>query len=152
MSKTATMPAARRAPFKKKEGPNEIDVVVGQRLRQRRMIMGLSQDAIAKSTGLTFQQIQKYEQGKNRVSASRLHQLCSLLKVEPNYFFESLAIDTAKAGRGLAEEQDSFQSMDITRNREVLELIRIYQSIEDPKIRKNFLNIIRDMAANLTKE
>ena len=141
-----------RAPFKKKEGPTPVDVSVGQRLRQRRLMMGFSQDMIAKSTGLTFQQIQKYEQGVNRVSASRLLQFCQLLNVEPNYFFESATDKPRATTRRLSEEQDVFGGGDTVRTRETAELIRIFNTIENPKTRKNFLKIIRDMAETLAKQ
>lgn len=138
--KTATP----RAPFKKKEGPTDVDIVVGQRLRERRTLLGLTQEALAAATGITFQQIQKYEQGKNRVSASRLLQLSRQLHVEPNFFF-SLSPKTAA---GLAEEQEGFESAGVMNSRETLELVRTYYAIRDPKQRKNILKIIKQMAEN----
>ena len=71
-------------------GPNPIDIHVGERLRQRRNLVGLGQDALAKALGLSFQQIQKNEKGLNRIGASRIYELSLILEVEPNYFFEDV--------------------------------------------------------------
>jgi transcriptional regulator with XRE-family HTH domain len=136
---------AKRAPFKKKEGPTDVDAHVGQQIRLRRTLLGLTQEAVATATGLTFQQIQKYEQGKNRVSASRLLQLCELLNVEPNFFFEPLL--HSKRGFGLAEEQEAYQPYPVTHTKETIELLRAYYSIQDSKMRKNILKIIKQMAS-----
>ena len=138
--------STKRAPFKKKEGPTEIDVHVGQRIRQRRSLLGLTQEALASATGLTFQQIQKYEQGKNRVSASRLHQIAHLLDVDPNFFFDLLPAQKATMAAGLAEEQESFVPADLFSSKETIELVKTYYQIQDPKIRKNLLKIIKQMA------
>jgi transcriptional regulator with XRE-family HTH domain len=137
--------ALKRAPFKKKEGPTDVDIHVGQRLRQRRSLLGLTQESLADATGLTFQQIQKYEQGKNRVSASRLYQLSKILNVDPNYFFDAVAEKLAAIG--LAEDQDPFEnSQDVFTRKETIDLVKTYYQIEDPKIRKNILKIIKQMA------
>lgn len=152
MRKTAATQTAKRAPFKKKEGPTDVDVHVGQRIRQRRSVMGLTQEALASATGLTFQQIQKYEQGKNRVSASRLHQLAKLLDVDTNFFFDLLPEEKKGAATGLAEDQEEFHGKNMLSSRETMELIKTYYSIQDPKIRKNLLKIIRQMASNSSKK
>ncbi len=141
----------KRKPFKKKEGATPVDVHVGQQLRLRRSLLGLTQEAIASATGLTFQQIQKYEQGKNRVSASRLLQLSKLLNVDPNFFFEPLIGD--KSGPSfsfnLAEDQELFESATRMNNLETIELLRTYYSIQDEKIRKNVLKMIKQMSENI---
>ncbi len=147
IKKPSSSLARSRAPFKKKEGPTEVDIQVGARLRERRTLMGLTQDAIATATGLTFQQIQKYEQGKNRISASRLLQFSDLLNVDPNYFFLT-ATDKVARAQGLSEDQEPFESNDIMTMRETLDLVRTYYSIRDVKIRKNILKIIKQMAEN----
>lgn len=136
-----------RQAFKKKEGPTEVDVYVGQRLRHRRLIMGLTQESLANSTGLTFQQIQKYEQGKNRVSASRLLQFGKILTVEPNFFFSALLeSQTKQPSHGLAEDQDEFRSPSLLESKETIELLRAYYSISDLKKRKGILKIIKEFA------
>lgn len=150
---TKIEPKPKRLPFKKKEGATPVDVHVGQQLRLRRSLLGLTQEAIAAATGLTFQQIQKYEQGKNRVSASRLLQLAQLLNVDPNFFFEPLMGDKSGAAfvPNLSEDQEPFKSADRMNNRETIELLRTYYSIQDEKIRKNVLKIIKQMAENTQK-
>jgi transcriptional regulator with XRE-family HTH domain len=135
-----------RAPFKKKEGPTAVDVHVGQQIRLVRNLLGLTQEDTAQATGLTFQQIQKYEQGKNRVSASRLLQLCKVFNVEPNYFFEALIQKPGTPGFVLSEEQAPYKPRDILGSRETIELLRAYYSISDTKKRKNILTIIRQMS------
>lgn len=150
IKKVTTVPAPHRGAFKKKEGPTDVDVRVGARLRERRIILGLTQDALASATGLTFQQIQKYEQGKNRISASRLLQFCNILKVEPNYFFplSNAANKSLVLSSGALEDQDAFQAQDLMASRETLELVRTYYAIRDIKIRKNILKIIKQMVDN----
>ncbi len=145
-------PKIKRPPFKKKEGPTPVDFHVGQQLRMRRSLLGLTQEEIASATGLTFQQIQKYEQGKNRVSASRLFQLSQLLNVEPNFFFESSVTHKDQPRMmNLAEDQEPFKSVDRMNNRETIELLRTYYAIEDEKMRRNVLKIIKQMAENTQK-
>jgi transcriptional regulator with XRE-family HTH domain len=152
MVRSKKMPAAtKRAPFKKKEGPTEVDSYVGLRLRQRRTLLGMTQESLAQATGLTFQQIQKYEQGKNRVSASRLYQLCAILGITANYFFEGFGHGTA-AALGLAEDQEHFEGVDVTSTKETIELMQTYYSISDVKVRKNILKLIKQMAENFRNQ
>jgi transcriptional regulator with XRE-family HTH domain len=144
---------SKRAPFKKKEGPTDVDTHVGRQLRVRRSLMGLTQESVAQATGLTFQQIQKYEQGKNRISASRLLQFCTLLNVEPNYFFESL-MTGAGATLGLGESAQepilSAPSSGVMTSRETIDLLRAYYAISDVKLRKNILTMMKQMAETHT--
>ena len=112
---------------------NPVDINVGKRLRKRRVELGMTQLAIGEILGLSFQQIQKYESGANRVSASRLFDISKSLDVEVGYFFcgvEGVAIDGAL---NLPETDDS----KIMSGREALELLRSYASIKDSNIRKN---------------
>ncbi|MGQ9370966.1 helix-turn-helix domain-containing protein [Azospirillum sp. A39] len=125
----------------KKEGLNEVDVFVGQRLRELRMLAGLSQSDVASSLGLTFQQLQKYERGFNRVSASRLYKLAQFFRVPVSVFFEGLeeraiAREATAAGQPEAEDEGTLQS------REALMLARYFQHIRDPEIR----GAIRELA------
>lgn len=80
--------------------PNPVDVFVGQRIRERRIELGLSQTALADALGVTFQQVQKYEQGANRISASRMVDCAAALQVGPGWFFEGMPADVAKASPG----------------------------------------------------
>ncbi|HYH38765.1 MAG TPA: helix-turn-helix transcriptional regulator [Azospirillum sp.] len=115
----------------KKEGLNEVDVFVGQRLRELRMLAGLSQSDVASALGLTFQQLQKYERGFNRVSASRLFKLAQYFRVPVSVFFEGLEEQRshAEAAGGEAESEGTLRS------REALMLARYFQNIRDPQVR-----------------
>ncbi|WP_448188383.1 helix-turn-helix domain-containing protein [Azospirillum sp. sgz301742] len=118
----------------KKEGLNEVDVFVGQRLRELRMLAGLSQSDVASALGLTFQQLQKYERGFNRVSASRLYKLAQFFRVPVSVFFDGLEERShAEAAGGRAEE--TAESEGTLRSREALMLARYFQNIRDPQVR-----------------
>lgn len=139
----------------KKGKPNPVDIHVGQRLRMRRSLLGLSQEKLSEAIGLTFQQVQKYERGTNRISASRLYQFSKILDVPVTYFFDNIAgndkIAANKLRYGLSDnEQDAFSGEDVLSNKETIELVRIYYSIKDPKVRKDLLNMIKSMAATMT--
>lgn len=105
--------------YTKKESVHPIDKHVGERIRARRMLLAISQDRLASSIGLTFQQVQKYERGHNRVSASRLYEIAKALSVEPSFFFE-----------GLPSIVDGTQETDPMRDTESLVLIRNYRRME----------------------
>ncbi|HYG90503.1 MAG TPA: helix-turn-helix domain-containing protein [Azospirillum sp.] len=118
----------------KKEGLNEVDVFVGQRLRELRMLAGLSQSDVASALGLTFQQLQKYERGFNRVSASRLFKLAQFFRVAVSVFFEGL--EERVGGRAAAGERPEAEESEGTlRSREALMLARYFQNIRDPQLR-----------------
>lgn len=125
----------------KKEGLNEVDVFVGQRLRELRMLAGLSQSDVASALGLTFQQLQKYERGFNRVSASRLFKLAQFFRVPVSVFFEGLeerhAVQEGSPAGAQTEESEG-----TLRSREALMLARYFQNIRDPEIR----GAIRELA------
>jgi len=126
--------AVKKRGREKKEGLNEVDVFVGQRLRELRMLAGLSQSDVAAGLGLTFQQLQKYERGFNRVSASRLYKLAQFFRVPVSVFFEGL---DAQAGGGAVADAQAAESADANtlRSREALMLARYFQSIRDPQVR-----------------
>lgn len=115
-----------------------IDVHVGQRLKNRRRLLGLSQEALGRQLGLTFQQIQKYERGMTRVSASRLLQLSIILEVPISYFFEG--IPNAPTESGTMSPEDG------RRQRDLLELTRAYQAIPDKSLRQRLLELCKAMA------
>lgn len=145
---------------KTKGTPNEIDVHVGQRLRVRRSLLGFSQEKLASLIGLTFQQVQKYERGTNRVSAGRLYELSKILDVPVSYFFEQMSPQSAAnedaALQGLSDnQQDSFdhdqsQTGDIMTQKETLDLVRIYYSIDNPEVRKDIVKFIKSMAERMS--
>lgn len=126
-----------------------IDLHVGARLRQRRTEVGISQEQLGKATGLTFQQIQKYERGINRVSASKLYHLGKILDVVPGFFFEGLAGHLAgsvvREGDGQAPLEGTSPETNIMQRQETQELIYAYYRIGDAKQRKRILELIKDM-------
>ena len=120
--------------------PNPIDVHVGGRIRMRRLLLGMNQETLANALGLTFQQVQKYEGGANRVSASRLSAMAEILGVPISYFFGDLRADDAEIS---AEDQ---QWREHLQRPETIEFIRLYYAIPDPKIRQQFLEMAKTVA------
>ncbi len=142
--------------IKTKGTANEIDRHVGVQIRQRRTLLGLSQEKLADAVGVTFQQIQKYERGTNRVSASRLFNFSKVLDVSLEYFYQGLDNDnTPKTLQGMSDnDQQPFGGTnaaemqipeDLLQDKEVIELIRAYFSITDPKKRKEIIRFIKSM-------
>lgn len=132
--------------------PNSMDAHVGSRVRLRRMMMGMSQEKLGEQMGLTFQQIQKYERGVNRVGASRLFDLSRVLDVPISFFFDDMPDQLAREyggaavrrAVGFAEPQDSFDD-DALHRRETLELVRAYYRISDPSVRKRVFDLIKSL-------
>lgn len=129
---------------KTKGVPDLIDKHVGQRLRARRTLLGISQEKLAESVGITFQQIQKYERGTNRISASRLLNFSKILQVEVAYFFQNL--EAASEGSESSTPAPKMSDQNIMDKKETLVLVRTYYSVSDPKVRKNILKFIKSMA------
>ena len=129
--------------------PNPVDIHVGKRIREKRILLGYSQTQLAKALGITFQQVQKYENGTNRVSASRLVDLSSILSVAIGFFFDSMPTEvyeqSPRLRSGLAEEPADDIKMNPMMKRETLELVRVYYQIEDPKQRKSVVNLCRSL-------
>ncbi len=141
--------AARKTPpQKKKGGPDPIDVHVGGRVRLRRMVLGMSQDALGKALGLTFQQVQKYEKGANRIGAGRLMQLSELLEVPVQFFYDDY--DSIGGARGFAEDGPEDPFMELLHSQEGVQLCRYYSEIEDPKVRKRVLELVRSISETET--
>jgi transcriptional regulator with XRE-family HTH domain len=124
----------------KKGTPHDVDVYVGSRVRLRRSALGLSQDQLGAAIGLSFQQVQKYERGVNRIGASRLYEMGKALKTSISYFFEDFE------DSGLAENKDCFYEADPVLKRETIELMRAYHQIKDPKERKKILRLVKSVA------
>src|SRR3954462_8373266 len=134
--------------------PSPIDVHVGGRVRLRRTLLGMSQEKLGDALGLTFQQVQKYERGVNRIGASRLFDLSRVLDVPIGFFFDDMpdALGGGVAGSlprraalgGFADAQDSFDD-DTLHRRETLELVRAYYRITDPAVRKRVFDLIKSM-------
>ena len=130
--------------------PNPIDIHVGSRVRLRRMLLGMSQEKLGEHLGLTFQQVQKYERGVNRIGASRLFDLSRVLDVPISFFFDDLPGSVggsqgfASRVSGFAEAQEGFGD-DTLHRRETLELVRAYYRISDPSVRKRVFDLIKAM-------
>ncbi len=141
---------AKKQPSRK--GPHPIDVHVGARMRLRRNLLGMSQTALGEAVGITFQQIQKYERGVNRVGASRLFNLSHVLDVPVSFFFEDLSPAAAGGGRrrarGLSEAPAAVLEPDSLSRRETVELIRAYYRVKDPRVRKRVLDLIKALGDN----
>jgi transcriptional regulator with XRE-family HTH domain len=147
------MPRAEQMGGTDREGrPSPIDVHVGSRIRLRRTLLGMSQERLGEALGLTFQQVQKYERGVNRVGASRLFDLSRVLDVPISFFFDdmpdslanSLGPPMSRRATGFAETQDGFGDDTLSR-RETLELVRAYYRITDPAVRKRVFDLIKSM-------
>jgi len=125
--------------------PNPIDVHVGARIRMRRLLLGMNQETLANKLGLTFQQVQKYEGGANRVSASRLSAMAEILGVPISYFFGDLRPDDAEVSAADRQWREHLQKP------ETIELIRLYYAIPDPQVRRHFLDMTKTLAAAAAK-
>ena len=138
----------------RRSSPHPVDIHVGGRVRQRRTLLGFSQERLGDALGLTFQQVQKYERGANRVGASRLHEISRILDVELSYFFDEMPAATAAvtaASRGVAEKATPFRH-DPMAKRETLELVRAYYRITDPRVRKRIFELTKAVAAGRAKD
>jgi transcriptional regulator with XRE-family HTH domain len=129
--------------------PSPIDVHVGARVRLRRTLLGMSQEKLGEALGLTFQQIQKYERGVNRIGASRLFDLSRVLDVPIGFFFDDMPPEMGGEKRarfgGFQESHDGFED-DTLNRRETLELVRAYSRITDPGVRKRVFDLIKSLA------
>lgn len=129
--------------------PDPIDIHVGSRVRLRRTLLGMSQEKLGNALGLTFQQIQKYERGANRIGSSRLYKLSKILDVPVAFFFEELPEDTRKKARGLREAaaSEAFETDKLSK-RETLELVRAYYKIGDAKVKKRLFELVKAIGAS----
>ena len=119
--------------------PDPVDVHVGRRIRLRRGMMGISQTQLAEKVGLTFQAIQKYERGENRVSASRLYQFAQILDVPVSYFFDELP-----STRGAAAHPPDW--LDLSQQ-EIHEILRAFSSIRHQRLRRSLIRAVKESAA-----
>lgn len=124
----------------------DIDGHIGKRLRLRRTMMGLSQEAVAKAVGITFQQVQKYEKGTNAMNSGRLYQFAQFMNVPVAYFFEGL--DQQSGASGFAEpDADKFDHKRVS-DRESLEMMKAFKRIPELTIRKRLADLVRAVADN----
>ena len=147
MRRKKQRPSDRRA---SKGFPNPIDVHVGNRMRVRRTLMGLTQEKLGEGLGLSFQQIQKYERGTNRVSSSRLFDLGRILGVPIAYFFDEMGADVMAQSPGQMQRAKPAAidlPADPATKRETLELVRVYCRIKDRSVRRRFTDVVRSIGS-----
>jgi transcriptional regulator with XRE-family HTH domain len=142
-------PSGGRRGRRKADKPNPIDVHVGSRVRLRRTLLGMSQEKLGDAIGLTFQQVQKYERGANRVGASRLFELSRVLDVPVSFFFDELDPETAEAVPSVtasAAPLSPSSGPDPMMRRETLELVRAYYRIPDQQLRRRLFDLTKAIA------
>ena len=130
----------------------KVDAHVGLRVRRRRTLLGMNQTALADAVGLTFQQIQKYERGTNRIGSSRLYQFSQVLDVPVSFFFDAMPEEIAGRPPSVSDAQVAGGEDDQISRRETLELVRAYYRISDPADRKHareFVKLISDLATRI---
>ncbi|CAN7581014.1 helix-turn-helix domain-containing protein [Bosea sp. LjRoot90] len=128
-----------------KKLPNPIDRYVGSRVRMQRMMAGISQEKLGDALGLTFQQIQKYEKGTNRISASRLQQIAKMLGVPVAFFFEGAPAGEAVAG-GFADAAATAYVADFLSTSEGVQLSKAFVRIKNPRIRRRVIDLVEALA------
>lgn len=128
----------------------DVDSYVGKRLRLRRTMMGLSQDAVAKAVGVTFQQVQKYEKGSNAMNANRLVEFSRFMKVPVAYFFEGLDDEptSENLSNGASEALEMFEFGTPVSDRESLEMMKAFKRISEVGVRKRVSDLVRAIADN----
>jgi transcriptional regulator with XRE-family HTH domain len=130
-----------------KKKANPVDTQVGNRVRIRRMLIGMSQEKLGDLLGLTFQQVQKYEKGVNRIGAGRLYEISRILSVPIDFFYEG--VSGAPEG-GVAE--DGVPVMEFVSSGEGLQLSLAFMKIKDPKVRKRVLDLVKSLAEEESSE
>jgi transcriptional regulator with XRE-family HTH domain len=129
-----------------KKAPNSIDRHVGNRVRMRRLMLGMSQEQLGEALGLTFQQVQKYEKGTNRVGASRIQQISEILQVPISFLFEGSLTGGSKT-EGLREAPSPDYVSDLVATSHGLALIRAFARITDAKLRRSIIDLVEQIAA-----
>ena len=138
--------------------PNPIDLYVGSRVRMRRSLLGMSQERLAAELGVTFQQVQKYERGLNRIGASRLWDLAQVLGVNVDFFYQGIDAQTSDqsprkiyANSGLSEDTCEFD-MDVLLRKDVINLLHAYTKITDPKVQRSVLELVTALSGESAHE
>lgn len=141
-----------RSPPLAKKQPSSVDAHVGSRVRLRRMLIGMSQEKLGELLGLTFQQVQKYEKGANRIGASRLYDISTILGVPVSYFFDDLGPE-----HGVRRTNGQSSSVDIEAGPYMMEflssaegfqLVRAFTKINDPRVRKRMLDLVKSLTGD----
>ena len=130
-----------------KKQANPVDAHVGHRVRLRRMLVGMSQERLGEMLGLTFQQVQKYEKGINRIGAGRLFEVANILGVPISFFYEDVGAAHASAP-GFAESEEPPPVMEFLSSGEGLQLSLAFMRIKDVKVRRRILDLVRSLAEN----
>src|SRR5579872_727780 len=128
-----------------KKAPNPIDKHVGSRVRMRRMMLSMSQEKLGGALGLTFQQVQKYEKGTNRIGASRLQQISQILQVPVAFFFEGAPNDQVPSD-GLAEAPSPSYVSDFLATSDGLALTKAFMEIKEPRLRRRIVDLVEEIA------
>lgn len=134
------------------KAPNPVDKYVGSRVRMRRIMLGMSQEKLGEALGLTFQQIQKYEKGTNRVGASRIKQISEILQVPVSFLFEGGPGGGTVNGEGLSEAPSPAYVADFLATSEGLALTRAFTRIGDAKLRRSIVDMVEQIAARESSE
>ena len=126
------------------KSPNPVDRHVGTRVRMRRMLVGMSQEKLGEALGITFQQIQKYEKGTNRIGASRLHQISQVLGVPIEFFYDGAP--QVEGAAGFSESASPAYVADFLTTAEGLELMKAFMAIKEPRVRRRIVDLVRALA------
>ena len=134
--------------------PNPIDSHVGNRVRMQRILLNMSQEKLGEALGITFQQVQKYEKGVNRISASRLQRISQILNVPPSFFFQNAPGQTANGAEasGFSDSASSQYIVESLSTSEGLQLNRAFARISEPKTRKRIVELVATIAEQLEKQ
>jgi len=132
-----------------KKAPNPIDKHVGSRVRMRRMMLGMSQEKLGDALGLTFQQVQKYEKGTNRIGASRLQQISHILQMPVSFFFDGApTVTTGTRPEGLGEAPSPAYVSDFLATSDGLALTKAFMRIDDSKLRRRIVDLVEQIASS----
>ena len=143
---TVRNPRKRKAPRAKRGKADAIDAHVGDRVRARRKSLGLSQEKLAAGLSVTFQQLQKYERGSNRISAGRLHQIAVVLKVPESYFFDEMPKELSASSPAVTQRRakvTAVEELDPMAKHETLEFVRAYYRVSDSRVRKRVFQMVK---------
>ena len=132
--------------------PNPVDIHVGSRVRLRRTLLGMSQEKLGNALGLTFQQVQKYERGTNRIGSSRLFLLSRILDVPVSFFFDDMSPEIASGRAGFAEAAQANFDQDDLAKRETLELVRANYKITDAGVRKRLFDLVKAVGGQVIED
>ena len=131
-----------------KKAPNPTDKHVGARVRMRRMMLGMSQEKLGDALGLTFQQVQKYEKGANRIGASRLQQIAHILQVPVAFFFEGAPSVSGQVADGMAEAPSPAYVSDFLATSDGLALTKAFMRIKDAKLRRRIVDLVEQIVSD----